>query len=423
MALKHSTNKVSSIVIRYVERKKNDSLQYRRRIPSAVSAHYSGKKFYVKSLQRYKNCLVEKTLQITEQLDREWKSLGWTPFEQEALVNQRTSASTNILLENITHEQKLSELARNSSLCLDDAKKLYLEFHEKGDNKKFKADCERIIQQIIERCGNLPINIYTRQHAEEFRDFLLRKNSTATVRRSLNTATAVFNKAKREKQLAFINPFEGLGIPKESADAIARIPFTSNELRIASDACRNLDDDIRHIVAFQIDTGCRVAEVVGLRVDDVILDGPVPYVRIRPYGKVRTLKTAASERDIPLVGEALWAAGRAVEACRKAADASSWLFPRYASDKEIKATHASATLNKWLRSLKGVSDQKTTHCFRHAMRDRLRAAQVPVEIQDCLGGWGSRSIGQGYGNGYPLNVLAEHLTRALDPVKISEATQ
>lgn len=99
-------------------------------------------------------------------------------------------------------------------------------------------------------------------------------------------------------------------------------------------------------------------------------------------------KTRASERDLPLVGDASWAAGMALEDRQKANEPVFWLFPRYASNKEIKATHASVTMNKWLRSLEGVNDQKTCHWARHAMRDRLRAAQVPFEIQDCLGGWG-----------------------------------
>ena len=111
-------------------------------------------------------------------------------------------------------------------------------------------------------------------------------------------------------------------------------------------------------------------------------------------GKIRTLKTAASERHIPLVGEALWGAERAVEARRTAKEGSAWLFPRYASDKETKATHASNTLNKWLRSLDEVSRDETTHCLRHSMRDRLRAALVPHDIQETIGGWGARTIGQ-----------------------------
>ena len=125
--------------------------------------------------------------------------------------------------------------------------------------------------------------------------------------------------------------------------------------------------------------------MIGLRTDDVVLNDEVPHLRIRPFGTVRTLKTPASERTIPLIGEALWAATMALEASRKVVDNNSWLFPRYASDREIKATHASNTLNKWLRNLPGISSDKTTHCFRHAMRDRLRAAQVPHDIQEAMG--------------------------------------
>lgn len=127
----------------------------------------------------------------------------------------------------------------------------------------------------------------------------------------------------------------------------------------------------------------------------------------------RPLSSVCKERDISLIGDALWAAKRALETRRKAADGNPWLFPRYSSDKEIKATHASNTLNKWLRSLDGVSNDKTTHCFRHAMRDRLRAVQVPHDIQETIGGWGTRTIGQGYGNGYPLQILTEHMRKVV----------
>ncbi|MDC1455654.1 tyrosine-type recombinase/integrase [Amylibacter sp.] len=48
----------------------------------------------------------------------------------------------------------------------------------------------------------------------------------------------------------------------------------------------------------------------------------------------------------------------------------------------------------------------TAHCLRHTFRDRLRAAEVPLEAIDQLGGWSSIStIGSSYGQGY----LIEHL--------------
>ena len=304
-----------------------------------------------------------------------------------------------------------SVLLDTRSISLTDSLSLYLKYHPKGKQEKFRRGNERVIQALISRIGNLDLSAISRSHAEDYRDNALRSQSTATVRRSLHSLTAIINKVRKEKQIQVVNPFSSLGIAGEGSDGRKRIPFDGEELKIVSKACRNLDDDIRHIVTLQLDTGCRLAEIVGLRVKDVILEQPIPHIRIRPWGKVRTLKTAASQRDIPLVGEALWAAKRAVSARMKATDGDSWLFPRYASDKAIKATHASNTLNKWLRSLEGVNRDKTTHCFRHAMRDRLRAAQVPHDIQEAIGGWGTRTIGQGYGNGYPLQVLTEHLLK------------
>ena len=311
----------------------------------------------------------------------------------------------------LSNETPTTRVEINLTAALD----LYLSLHPKGNQSRFRIYNERIIRSLVGRTGNLDITLVTRSHAEDFRDASLRSQSTTTVRRNLDVLTAIVNRVRKEKQLQMPNPFASLGIVGEGEDQCKRMPFTNHELTTISSACRKIDDDIRHIVAFQMDTGCRVAEVVGLRMEDLVLSAPYPHVKIRPFGRVRTLKTAASERDIPLVGETRWAAERAIGARRKAANGSPWLFPRYASDKEIKATHASNTLNKWLRSLEGVSRDKTTHCFRHAMRDRLRAAQVPHDIQEAIGGWGTRTIGQGYGNGYPLQVLTEHMRKIVLP--------
>ena len=51
------------------------------------------------------------------------------------------------------------------------------------------------------------------------------------------------------------------------------------------------------------------------------------------------------------------------------------------------------------------------HSFRHSMRDRLRAIECQSEIIDRIGGWTSEGVGQGYGFGYPLNVLQDWIKR------------
>jgi hypothetical protein len=47
------------------------------------------------------------------------------------------------------------------------------------------------------------------------------------------------------------------------------------------------------------------------------------------------------------------------------------------------------------------------HSFRHSMRDRLRAVECPADIVDQIGGWQTDGVGQSYGKGYPLEVLAK----------------
>ena len=39
------------------------------------------------------------------------------------------------------------------------------------------------------------------------------------------------------------------------------------------------------------------------------------------------------------------------------------------------------------------------------MWDRLRAVQCPSDIVDQIGGWTTDGVGQGYGSGYPIEVL------------------
>lgn len=52
-----------------------------------------------------------------------------------------------------------------------------------------------------------------------------------------------------------------------------------------------------------------------------------------------------------------------------------------------------------------VPENCVIHSFRHSLRDRLRAVECPSDIVDAIGGWKTSGVGQGYGNGYPLEVL------------------
>ena len=66
------------------------------------------------------------------------------------------------------------------------------------------------------------------------------------------------------------------------------------------------------------------------------------------------------------------------------------------------ANSASAALNKWMKEK--LSESYVIHGFRHSFRDRLRAVECPSDIIDQLGGWRLKSVGQGYGIGYDINI-------------------
>jgi hypothetical protein len=49
------------------------------------------------------------------------------------------------------------------------------------------------------------------------------------------------------------------------------------------------------------------------------------------------------------------------------------------------------------------------------MKDRLRAAGVPEDVQKALMGHGTKSVADGYGHGYPPEMLREYLVRVSIP--------
>ena len=51
------------------------------------------------------------------------------------------------------------------------------------------------------------------------------------------------------------------------------------------------------------------------------------------------------------------------------------------------------------------------HSFRHSMRDRLRAVECPSDVIDQMGGWATEGVGQGYGEGYSIEVCLKWVNK------------
>ncbi|NCV29116.1 MAG: integrase [Rhodobacteraceae bacterium] len=281
-----------------------------------------------------------------------------------------------------------------------DALNVYLEQKGNGKAKSFRQSAERACGYVIENCGNKPLAAYTRQDALVFRDWLVARGLTgSSVTRNFSYVKAVINFALSEFALEIRNPFVGV-YHDRSKGVGTRKPIPLDALRRVQSECVQIDDDIRWLVSLVSDTGMRMAEAAGLSVTDFNLQGDIPFVEVRKH-PWRSLKTSASARVIPLSGMALWAAQRILQQ----ADASPYAFPRYNRGSRTSANSASAAINKWLKNY--VPTGCTMHSFRHSMRDRLRAVQCPSDVADQIGGWATDGVGQGYGSGYPIEVLME----------------
>jgi integrase len=256
-------------------------------------------------------------------------------------------------------------------------------------------------RSLFEIVGDRDVRSYTRDDARAFLFHLNSSgNKTSTVRKRLVCVGAVINYAYQELEVEKRNPFSKMIIVGEGKDAARRGTFTKDQLIDGYQQAFASSSNIQLLFPILGETGCRLAEIVGLKVDDIDLDEKV--LRIRPNAK-RRLKTSGSERLIPLNATALLALKRATEMTK-----SEWLFPRYIKDDGFYATHASNALAKWTKRRWGM----TAHSLRHTFRDRLRAAEVPLEAIDQLGGWSSVSnIGSRYGKGYSVEHLREYMER------------
>lgn len=314
--------------------------------------------------------------------------------------------------------EALRMLNGRALFLFSDAIEVYLSEHQNAGKARF-ADTASFTRtccaKFTKLLGDKELTSYTRDDAKAFRDHLLASGlKTASVKRNMTPVRAVFRKATAEKQLQVADIWERLSIAGLGEDSVRRVSVGQDESTRLRAECRAADDDIRWLIALQQDVGARIAEVAGLHLSDLHPEAlPVPYVEFRPSA-ARTLKGESaghtySRRKVPLVGAALWAAQR-IHASAK--QGQVFAFPRYLSKAgTIKGDSASAAVNKWL-SARGFPF--TSHSLRHAMRDRLRAADAPTPIQDEVGGWSRTSIAEGYGEGTALGILQGYLLRTLE---------
>jgi integrase len=362
---------------------------YVRRVPHDLSSHYDVKRLCFSLKTKSANAAIRASKSINQRLEDYWLGLRLQHMDIPAI-----------------QVVKSSDAVANDSLLMTEACELYLRLKSIGRGPVFIRTAKRNTDYVTQLLGDKAISSYSSAEAGQLRDWCMKQGmSVPTVKRVFSSIRAIINLAISEQGLECRNPFANTFFPDDD-NVQSRQPISIQDIRKVQSLSKEIDDDMRWLIALISDTGMRLGEAAGLLKEDIKLDDRIPHIDLKTH-PWRSLKTNGSQRCIPLVGAALWASKRLLGAD----DNSAFAFPRYCDATCCKANSASGGLNKWLHQY--VPKNCVIHSFRHSLRDRLRAVECPSDIVDAIGGWKTSGVGHGYGNGYPLEVLEKWMKRII----------
>ena len=327
---------------------------YVRRVPYDLTSYYNVKRLCFSLKTKSASAAVRASRSVTQRLEDYWLGLRLQNMDIPAIQVVK-SGDTNV----------------NDTLRLSEACELYLRLKGVGKDKVFTRTANRNTQYVTKLLGDRPISSYSSNEAAQFRDWCIGQGmGIKTVKRVFASVRAIINLAISEEGFDCSNAFAKTYFPDDD-NAQSRQPISMEDLKKVQSLCKDIDDEMRWLIALISDTGMRLGEAAGLLKEDIKVNEPIPHIDLKPH-PWRTLKTKGSQRLIPLTKEALWASKRLLEANND----SIFAFPRYCDERSCKANSASGGLNKWLHQY--VPDNCVIHSFRHSLRDRLRAVECPV---------------------------------------------
>jgi integrase len=254
----------------------------------------------------------------------------------------------------------------------------------------------RAVAQFVQVVGDKPVADLTSADAIEYSEWwrervVADEVAAKTANKDMGQLSRMLKDMSIRRRLNLSDIFKGLHLRGETDKS--RLPYEPAFIRsrFLSGALDGLNEDARFVLYVMIETGLRPSEIVNLRENTIILNAPIPHVRIMADG--RRLKTEDSEREIPLVGVAL-----------KALTLRTRGFPKYCD----KATALSATVNKFMleNGLRPTLDH-SVYSLRHSFKDRLVAVETPDSLIDSL--MGHKTYKPKYGKGPSLELKLKFL--------------
>ncbi len=381
---------VDKLNYKYLYRKR-DVYYFSKQIPKDIRSHYLKDRMIICLRTKCPKDATKLRDSILSKLNSHWLNLRMQNDEIPGIS----------LLKNSSNTKKINHIPR-----LSEALQTYFKLKGSGKGEIFFRASRRVVRDVISLLKDRSLDEYTTTDASRFRDHLLSRGLvSSTVRRVFSIIRAIINLSIQEHGLECKNAFAKRYIP-DLEDSIQRMPIPLETIKVIQQECMKINDPNRWLIALLSDTGMRLSEALGLKMEDIKLNEKIPHINLIP-NSTRKLKTKSSSRQIPLVGAALWAANQISLNVK-----DEFAFPHYTKKEYCHTNSASAALNKWLKPR--VPKKCVIHSFRHSMRDRLREINTPSEMIDQIGGWSNQSIGKNYGSGYTLKNLLEAMHKISD---------
>lgn len=280
---------------------------------------------------------------------------------------------------------------------------------ERAPPKRTLYEWKRAIKRLEDFVGHSEPARLTKAEMVSWKDALLASGKTTkTVSNHLLVTKALFNWAVKNERMP-VNPADGVSIIRVKAAAKSRLPYGDEEARLLLSTARQNSGARRWVPWVLAFTGARLEEVCQALVKDVRKDGSVWFLDINADDPGKTLKNVGSVRRVPL-HPALISEGFAEYL--SSVPKGGLLFPDLKPDRfGKKGGSFSKWYGRWARGL-GITDPRLVlHSWRHRFKDLCKEAGIQKPIHDALTGHSSRDVGDGYGMGYSLAVLAEAMGR------------
>ena len=202
-----------------------------KRIPKPFIPKY-GRSILQRSLRTTNRAdAVRLSSSIASSLESEWQALLFDVSDTSASVFDHLASGRQ-------HEPLLTE-----------AMQLYLKDDGKDLDFRLCQATNTVIKSVVSLVGDKTLSAYSRNDALRFRDTLVAKGvAQTTVKRHFARVRAIWNFSAREHGIMTTNPFANMNLGGVKAPKKRR-PIPTEDIRTIQKLCKEIDDDMRWIIA------------------------------------------------------------------------------------------------------------------------------------------------------------------------------